>query len=93
MNMRSYSCDIKGLSELLGLVGEESRLKILCILSKGEHCVCELMANTQLSQSLISHHLSDLKEAGLVEDRREGVRAYYSLTKSGKKITKTLFSF
>jgi len=72
-------------------VSEESRLKLLCILKKGKHCVCELMEHINLSQSLISHHLKDLKDAGIVTDEKKGLRVYYSLSKKGKRIINLLF--
>lgn len=101
MNMSSYSCcvpdkqefkQITSLSSLLKLIGEESRLKILCILKQGQHCVCEIEEHVNQSQSLISHHLKDLKDAGLVQDEKKGLRVHYSLTEQGKKITNLLFS-
>jgi ArsR family transcriptional regulator len=79
------------LSSLLKIVSEESRLKILCILRHGEHCVCEIMNHINLSQSLISHHLSDLKKAGIVSDVKRGLRVYYSLNAKGEHITNLLF--
>lgn len=100
MNMHSYSCctpstsesrQIAALSSLLKLVTEESRLKILCILRRGEHCVCEMMEHVDMSQSLISHHLRDLKDVGMVVDEKKGLRAYYSLTHKGRHITDLLF--
>lgn len=45
----------------------------------GEVCVCELVAEQNLSQPTISHHLRLLREAGLVEARRRGTWAYYRL--------------
>ena len=101
MNMSSYSCcssksieskQITSLSSLLHVVSEESRLKLLCILRKGSHCVCEIMKHVDLSQSLISHHLKDLKEAGIVQDKKNGLRVYYTLTKKGEKIINSLFN-
>ncbi len=101
MNMSSYSCcssksieskQITSLSSLLHIVSEESRLKLLCILQKGSHCVCEMMEHVDLSQSLISHHLKDLKEAGIVQDEKKGLRVYYTLTKKGKKIINSLLN-
>lgn len=101
MNMRSYSCckkstreskHVSSLSELLKIVSEESRLKLLCILRQGEHCVCELKEHVDLSQSLISHHLKDLKEAGIAMDEKRGLRVYYSLTDKGRSVTNQLFS-
>ncbi|MCX6013490.1 MAG: metalloregulator ArsR/SmtB family transcription factor [Chloroflexi bacterium] len=101
MNMSSYSCcsvsskeskQVSSLSNTLKIVSEESRLKLLCILRQGKHCVCELMEHVDLSQSLISHHLKDLKGAGIVADKKQGLRVYYSLTDKGKHITDLLFS-
>jgi len=101
MNMGSYSCcsssskeskQVVSLSSLLKLVSEESRLKLLCLLRNGEHCVCELMEHVEMSQSLISHHLKDLKDADVVEDEKRGLRVYYALTDKGKHITNLLFS-
>lgn len=89
MNMCSYNT--KELSNLLKLISDKSRLKILCILKNSELCVCELMKETKLSQSLISHHLKDLKDANLVSDRKEGKWVHYSLTDEGKRITNLLF--
>lgn len=100
MNMSSYKCcvfnnlklrEVGDLSNLLKLVSDNSRLQILCILQNGEHCVCELMEHTKLSQSLISHHLKDLKDAELISDRKESKWVYYSLTLKGKKVTKLIF--
>lgn len=100
MNMVSYSCcisdnqearQVKSLSLLLRLVGEENRLKILCILKQGQHCVCEIEEHVSQSQSLISHHLKSLKDAGLVEDEKKGLWVHYSLTEKGKEITDLLF--
>jgi ArsR family transcriptional regulator len=100
MNMSSYSCcspsgneskQVTKMSALLKIVSEESRLKLLCLLRNGEHCVCELMEHVDLSQSLISHHLKDLKDAEVVADEKRGLRVYYSLTKTGKHITNLLF--
>jgi ArsR family transcriptional regulator len=98
--MGSYNCcntgsnefkNISSLSSTLKLVGEESRLKILCILRGGQHCVCELTEHVEASQSLISHHLKDLKEAGVIEDEKKGQWVYYSLTEKGKLISNSIF--
>ncbi len=99
--MGSYSCcnsdkeefkRVVSISSLLKLVSEESRLKLLCILRNGKHCVCELMEHVKMSQSLVSHHLKDLKDAGVVMDEKQGLRVYYSLTDKGRHITNLLFS-
>lgn len=100
MNMNSYSCcapsrveskQVSSLLNTLKLVSEKNRLKLLCILRQGDHCVCELMEHMKLSQSLISHHLKDLKNAGIVSDQKKGLRVYYALTAKGKHVTNILF--
>jgi DNA-binding transcriptional ArsR family regulator len=48
------------------------------------------MRHVDMSQSLISHHLADLKNAGLAMDRKKGQRVYYRLTKSGNKVMSLL---
>lgn len=98
--MSSYSCcstktdegkKVESLASILKIVAEPSRLKLMCILQKGEHCVCEVMEHVNLSQSLISHHLKDLKDICVVTDEKRGLRVYYSLTDKGKHITNLLF--
>lgn len=100
MNMSSYKCCTKDtvvfknvslLASLIRLIGEESRLKILCILKQDKHCVCEIIEHLQLSQSLISHHLKDLKDAGIIQNKKKGPRVFYTLTKKGKHIINLLF--
>jgi len=49
------------------------------------------MEQANLSQSLISHHLKDLKDAGLVVDRKDSRWVYYSLTPKGINITNLIF--
>jgi len=92
MNMHSCVCcknetnHILKISDTLKLLSVDSRLKLLCVLNSGSHCVCELVEHFDMSQSLISHHLSDLKDHKLVEGEQRGKNVYYSLTKKGKKV-------
>jgi len=79
------------LSSLLRIVSEENRLKLLCFLLQKKHCVCELIKHGDMSQSLISHYLKDLKNAGLVANKKQGIRVYYSLTNKGRYIANLLF--
>ena len=78
------------LSKDLGLLSVKSRLDILFLLNDKSHCVCDLTSHTDLSQSLISHHLADLTDAGLVKSKREGKFIDYSLTFKGKQFLEAL---
>ena len=64
---------------LFKLLSEPVRLRILNLLTRGERCVCEIMAVLDLPQSTVSRHLGRLSRAGLVLDRRQGRWMYYRL--------------
>jgi len=63
-------------------LSEETRLRILKLLEKGELCVCDIVAAMEMSQPKISFHLNVLKEAGLIRDRKQGRWIHYSLDDS-----------
>jgi len=67
------------LSSILRVIADEKRLRILKLLTQQEMCVCDIMEQLGLSQSLVSHHLGVLKRAGLVQDRRDAQWVYYSM--------------
>jgi DNA-binding transcriptional ArsR family regulator len=60
-------------------LSDETRLRILKLLEKGELCVCHIMAVLDMGQSRISRHMGILKQAGLVDDRRTGKWVFYRL--------------
>lgn len=64
-------------------LSDETRLRILSLLAQGELCVCDLMATLELPQSTVSRHLAFLRNAGLVQDRRQGVWMFYRLSGCG----------
>lgn len=70
---------MRTLAERLRALADENRLQILGLLARGELCVCEIMEWLELSQPTASHHLKILKQAGLVQDRRDGRWSYYRL--------------
>lgn len=73
---------MKQTARIFKALADETRLRILALLNSGELCVCDLMAVLALPQSTASRHLATLRNAGLVEDRRQGVWIYYRLTTS-----------
>jgi ArsR family transcriptional regulator len=75
----SASADLAQAAPLFHALSDETRLAVLDMLRGGERCVCELQDALDAAQSRLSFHLRVLKEAGLVEDRKEGRWSYYSL--------------
>jgi ArsR family transcriptional regulator len=67
--------------DMIKALAEENRLEIVKLLVTGSLCVCELEEKLKIPQNLVSHHLSVLKKAGLVEDCRCGKNNYYTLNK------------
>lgn len=66
----------------LKALAEETRLRIVILLTQGELCVCDLKEALQLPQSTVSRHLSLLKNAGIISDRKAGIWTYYRLSTS-----------
>lgn len=66
--------------ELFKLLGDETRLTILCCLKKGERCVHDIVDCTERTQSTVSIHLSKLEEGGIVSSRRDGKCVYYRVS-------------
>src|SRR3954453_12002116 len=61
------------------LLSDPNRVRLLLLLEAEELSVAELQEILVMGQSTISTHLSQLKRAGLVEDRRTGKSSFYSL--------------
>lgn len=66
-------------ASLYRALGDETRLRILRMLVGSEVCVCDLARELEIAQPLLSHHLKTLREAGLVQARRDGRWMHYSL--------------
>jgi ArsR family transcriptional regulator len=74
------SLDLQRASQHCRLLSDSTRLRLLLLLDREELSVAELSAITQLAQPRVSTHLAKLKEAGLVNDRRQGVFVYYRMS-------------
>lgn len=66
-------------ARLFHALSDPTRWELLDHLRHGDHCVCDLTGALEAGQSRLSFHLRALKDAGLVEDRREGRWVYYRL--------------
>ena len=75
--MNSYETQ----SDLLKALSHATRLAILDILRDGEQCVCHMEATLDLRQAYISQQLMILKQAGILETRRDGLNLYYRVIK------------
>ncbi len=91
-NVEDYVCELRGVAERVAdegvakrrgrffkALGDESRQRILSLLSVREMCVCELMSALNMTQPTTSHHLKILEDAGLAKSRRDGKWVFYSL--------------
>ncbi|MGH8460934.1 MAG: metalloregulator ArsR/SmtB family transcription factor [Stenotrophobium sp.] len=74
-------------TELCSLLADVSRLRLLLLLETSELSVAELTEITSLTQSRVSTHLSHLKRAGLVQSKRVGTAALYSVSEGGSSMS------
>jgi len=70
------------MSQALKSFSDINRIRILEILSTGEHCVTELVDRLQIDQPKVSHHLAILRSAGVIRSRRDGRHINYSVRPS-----------
>ncbi len=77
--MATTTRDLERTAALFRALADPTRLGIIEKLGDGERCVCDLMDALDSAQSRLSFHLKCLKDAGLVDDRREGRWVYYAL--------------
>jgi len=67
------------IAAIFASLSHPTRLRLINALLSQEMCVSELAAALGMSQSAVSHQLSDMREAQLVRSRRDGRRVYYIL--------------
>lgn len=67
------------LEQQLKAVADANRLKIMAALKNGELCVCHIVGFLEISQPAVSQQIKKLKEAGIIEERKEGTWKYYRL--------------
>ena len=73
-------------------LSDPTRLRIILLLLNRNLCVCELLFVLKMSQSRISHQLKILRDAGLVEDKRDGKWIIYGIPQNVRKILVPLLS-
>lgn len=80
----------KKLLQLLRIAASPNRLRLLFLIDRFPHCVRDIVLDTGLSQTLISHHLSDLLQEGLVEKNRLESYVDYGITEKGREFVEDL---
>ncbi len=84
---------MRNIANIVKSLEDETRLRIMALLLDAEElCVCDFMAVLQLPQSTVSRHLANLKNAGWLSDRRNGVWIHYSLAQDLSPIHRTFVS-
>jgi ArsR family transcriptional regulator len=69
--------------DLTKALADGNRLRILMALAGGELCVCQIVELLQLAPSTVSKHMAILRQARLVDDRKQGRWVYYRLPGRG----------
>ncbi len=77
--LRDRLLDVAGLSELFRALADETRTRILYLLSQQELCVCDLAHLLDMTLPAVSHHLRLLKTMRLIRSRRAGKQVFYAL--------------
>lgn len=80
------------LQAMLRAVADSSRLTMLRMMNQREFSVGELAVTVELTEPTVSHHLTKLREAGLVSLRMDGTTRYYRLNRGGLRRFKEWFA-
>jgi ArsR family transcriptional regulator len=73
-------------------LSDETRLKIIDMLSCGEMCACDILESFSISQSTLSYHMKTLVDSGLVNAVRDGAWVRYTLNKEKLKAVLTFYT-
>lgn len=79
MNMKNISTE-KEIANVLKVLGAPFRVRLLYAIGEGEACVCHLETILHKRQAYISQHLMVLRDAGMLNTRREGKYVYYRVS-------------
>ena len=70
---------MKKVEKIMKLLSDNTRLRILMLLTKRELCVCQIMGVLKVSQPLVSRNLKLLFDTGFLEERKEGKLVFYAM--------------
>jgi len=91
-NLSTVEGQTRSISKVLGLAGNEVRLKILFLIyCEKSLCPCDISDILEMSLPAISQHLRKLKDGGLVQDKKVGQTVFYSIVKQKINIIEPIF--
>lgn len=73
----------KEIADMCKVLSDETRLRILEMVSCHAMCSCDILELLPISQPTLSYHMKHLRQAGLVKCRKEGTLCYYSVHQDG----------
>lgn len=71
--------DFKRYAAMMKALGDETRVKIFDMVSKGELCACKVLEEFNFTQPTLSYHMKILCDCGLVNGRRDGIWMRYTI--------------
>lgn len=78
-NIKSQLFEVEGVAQMFKALADETRVKIIFALSKGELCVCDVATIIDSSTASASHHLRMLKKQRLAKSRKAGKMVFYTI--------------
>jgi ArsR family transcriptional regulator len=88
--MPKLEAEFRASSHLLTAIGDEQRQHLICTMLEGQcgERVIDIAKKTNLSRPAVSHHMQILKNAGLVQARKEGTKIFYYLNPDTNELAK-----
>ena len=77
---------------VLKALSDETRLKIVEMVSEGELCACNILESFNITQPTLSYHMKILCDCGLVDSKRDGAWMRYKINKSKLEIVSAYFN-
>jgi DNA-binding transcriptional ArsR family regulator len=91
--MSTYSIKEEQLAQFAKALGHPARVAIIALLLKKQTCICgDIVDELPLSQSTVSQHLKELKEAGIIKGEIDGVKTCYCIDENNWSKMSLLFN-
>jgi len=84
--LNEHASEFTSISKIVGLIGNEVRLKLIWLINEDSFCVCDLADILQMSVPAISQHLRKMKDVDIISSTKIKQTIYYQITKENKAI-------